>query len=167
MIGDIRIHQVQKFKYLGSVTKVDGNSNTNIHKCIGIELKSKTCLPETKKNIKKQQNFIEIKIRVLICYAISLLPSSIECWTISSQLKRRLEATEMSFYRRILRMPWMEHVNNEEVLGKMWRKWILLLKIRKKQLKFTRYIIRKWSMENLTLSGHSEGRRSKREIVTY
>lgn len=36
-----------------------------------------------------------------------------------SQMKRRLEKTQMQFYKRILRIPWTEHVSNREVLRKM------------------------------------------------
>lgn len=34
---------------------------------------------------------------------------------IFSQMKIRREATEISFYKRMLRIPWMKVVSNEEV----------------------------------------------------
>ena len=42
-----------------------------------------------------------------------------ESWTISSRMKRRLEAIEMWFYRRMLRISWTQHVSNYEVLRRM------------------------------------------------
>lgn len=42
---------------------------------------------------------LETKKRVLHCYVISILLYGSECWTIFSQIKNRLEVTEMWFYR--------------------------------------------------------------------
>ncbi len=42
-----------------------------------------------------------------------------ECWTLSSEMEQRLEATEVWFYRRMLKIPWTERVTNEEVLRRM------------------------------------------------
>lgn len=38
-----------------------------------------------------------------------------------------------------------------------------ILKITKRQLKFIRYIMRKASLENLTLTGHIEGRINRKK----
>lgn len=39
-----------------------------------------------------------------------------ECWSVSSEMKKRYETREMWLYRMMLRIPWAEHVINEEVL---------------------------------------------------
>lgn len=62
---------------------------------------------------------------------------------------------------------WTEHTGNKEALAKIWKGHILLT-IQKKPLKLLKHIIRKEGLANLTLIGHSEGKRSRgKEQVTY
>lgn len=63
---------------------------------------------------------------------------------------------------KMIRIPWTIYVINEEVLRKQI--YILVLRIRKRQLKFERYIIRKDDQENLTHSGHTEDKMAERNI---
>lgn len=48
-----------------------------------------------------------------------------------------------------LRISWMEHVNNEDVLRKIRTKMTLVLRIRKTQMKFLEPIMRKEVFKNL------------------
>ena len=61
---------------------------------------------------------METKKRVLDCYTKNTLLYGSECWTISMSKKRRLEAVEMWFYRKMIRVSWTEHMANQEVLRK-------------------------------------------------
>ena len=91
-----------------------------------------------------------------------------EIWTISSRMRRRLEATEMWFYRRMLRISWTQHVSNYEVLRRMQTKRRLMLDIRKRQLKFLGHIMRKKGLKNLILTGRiEEGRDRGKKRPTY
>lgn len=62
---------------------------------------------------------LETNKRVQNWSTISVLLYNNECWTKSSQMEKRPEVTEMWFYRRILRIPWTEHISNNQVLAKM------------------------------------------------
>ncbi len=84
-----------------------------------------------------------------------------ECWTISAHMRSKLEAAEMWFYRRMLRIPWTAHVTNEEVLRKIGTERKLLPTVRKRQLEFLGHVMRKESLENLTLTGRIEGKKSR------
>ena len=42
-----------------------------------------------------------------------------KCWTISAHIRSKLEAAEMLFFRRMLKIPWTDNVTNEEVLKKI------------------------------------------------
>lgn len=74
---------------------------------------------------------------------------------------RRLEATDIWFYRRMLRIPWMEHVRNKEVSRKKGKKRLLALRIKKKQLKFLRCIIGKKGLANLILTEYTEVKKDR------
>ena len=74
----------------------------------------------------------------------------------------------MWFYRNILRVPWTEHVSNNEVLKKIETKRKLIFNTEKSQLKFLGYIIRKESLENLILTGQIDDKRYRRkQRITY
>ena len=44
-----------------------------------------------------------------------------ETWTINSLDRKRIEAFEMWCYRRMLKIRWVEHITNEEVLNRIGR----------------------------------------------
>ena len=77
---------------------------------------------------------------MLDCYVTTNLLFANECWTVSADMRSnarsKLEAAEMWFYQRILKIPWAGHVTNEEVLKKMGTERKLLLAVRKRQLEF-------------------------------
>ncbi|GFO06697.1 Di-n-acetylchitobiase [Plakobranchus ocellatus] len=60
---------------------------------------------------------IETRKRALQCYIEPVLMYGCEAWTISKQIQNKLEATEMWFLRRMLRIPWTAKKTNERVLN--------------------------------------------------
>ncbi|GFO42695.1 RNA-directed DNA polymerase from mobile element jockey [Plakobranchus ocellatus] len=60
---------------------------------------------------------IETRKRALQCYIEPVLMYGCEAWTISKQIQNKLEATEMWFLRRMLRIPWTAKKRNERVLN--------------------------------------------------
>ena len=99
--------------------------------------------------------------RILQCYVIPILTYGSECWTISPNMERKLEATEMWFHRRMLHISWKDHVTNDEVLrrGRTERK--LMNRIRAGQMSFLGHIMRKHGLENIVVTGKIEGERSR------
>ena len=41
-----------------------------------------------------------------------------ESWTLTAELRRKIQAMEMRWYRKILRISYKDHVTNEEVHAK-------------------------------------------------
>ena len=113
-IGDEEIKRVEKFNYLGSLITSDGKCDTEIKKRIAMAKdtfeKLSNIFKDRKLNIKKN--------KLLKCYVHSVLLYGSECWTISPTIENNLKATEMWFYRRVMRISWKDQVSNEEVLGK-------------------------------------------------
>ncbi|MGX9987587.1 reverse transcriptase domain-containing protein [Soonwooa purpurea] len=164
-VGNTRIKQVQKFKYLGSVLTEDGKCDAEIKTRIGL---ARNAFQKLSKILKDRKVSRTTKKRVLNCYVIPVLLYGSESWTISSRMRRRLEATEMWFYRRMLRISWTQHVSNYEVLRRMQTKRRLMLDIRKRQLKFLGHVMRKEGLENLILTGRIEGGRDRgKQRTTY
>ena len=49
----------------------------------------------------------------------SILLYACESWTLTAELQRRIQAMEMRCYRKILHVPYKDHVTNEEVRAKI------------------------------------------------
>ena len=163
-IGDAHIKQVQKFNYRGSVITSDGRYDTENKKRIGM---AKDTFQKLEKILRNHKLAMETKKRVLDAHVMSILMYGSECWTISPQMRQRREADEKWFYWRMLRISWIEHKSNEEVLRMASAERNLLKNIRR-QLEFLHHILRKEGLENLCLTGRIEGRRARgKQRSTY
>ncbi len=157
-IGDASIQQAEKFKYLGSVITSDGRCDTEIKKRIAL---AKDTFQKLEKVLKNRTLTIVTKKRVLNSYVLSVLLYGSECWTISSQMRMRLEATEMWFYRRMLKISWTEYKSNEEIMRMADAERNIMKTIGRRQLKFLGHVLRKEGLENLCLTGKIEGQRAR------
>ena len=83
-----------------------------------------------------------------------------ECWTYTKDLER-VEAAEMCYIRRIMRISWTEKKPNDEVMAMAGYKRSLLKTIRKRQLQFFGHINRADGLEKLILSGRICGTKSR------
>ncbi|GFN87742.1 hypothetical protein PoB_001424800 [Plakobranchus ocellatus] len=83
-----------------------------------------------------------------------------EAWTISKQIQNKLEATEMWFLRRMLRIPWTAKKTNERVLKEANKRRSLVRTIRKRQATFLGHVMRRGKLEHL-VTGKFEGKRGR------
>ena len=111
------IKQVEKFKYHGSTIKSDGTNDAEIKIRIGM---AKDAFQKMEKVIKNKNITIETRNRILQCYVIPILTYGSECWTISPNMERKLEATEMWFHRRMLHISEVE-INERTINREEWR----------------------------------------------
>lgn len=93
------------------------------------------------------------------CYVAFILLNNSECWTISLRIRRNLEAAEIWFYRRGLRIRWTDRVSEDEVLKKIATQWGRWHHLNTKRME---------GLENLALIGHTGGKRDRgRKPVIY
>ena len=104
---------------------------------------------------------IQTRIRAMKTYVWSTLTYGSEAWTLNKNMKNKINAAEMWFYRRMLKIPWTARVTNEEVLRRVNQKRSLLRTIRKRQIEFLGHVIRREKIEHLCLTGMIEGRRAR------
>ena len=107
------LEQVNSFIYLGSMFTSDGRCVQDVRLRIGI---AKSAFTSLEKVLKSRDIKLQIRIRVLKCYVWSTLLYGSKTWTLTSDLRKQLEATEMWFLRRMLRISYKDRVTNEEVL---------------------------------------------------
>ena len=110
--------QVVRFNYLGSTITSDGRCDEEIKKRIAL---SKQAFQNINSFLKNRAISIRTKARVVKCYVWSVLFYGSECWTLSKDMEKRLEATEMWFLRKMLGVPWTARESNDSIMKRM--KW--------------------------------------------
>ncbi|GFR65810.1 RNA-directed DNA polymerase from mobile element jockey [Elysia marginata] len=95
---------------------------------------------------------LDLKVRLTKTYVWSILMYGCESWTLDKETIRSIEAAEMWFLRRILKISWAERASNEEVLRRAGVKKEAVHIVTKRQLSFVGHIYRKDDLERLALT---------------
>ena len=105
---------------------------------------------------------------MLKTYVWSVLVYGCECWTLNKDTVKKLEAVEMWFIRRMMRISWMEKRSNESILKDANVERSLIKTVRQRQLQFLGHICRQKGLEYLSITGKIEGKRSRgRQRITF
>ena len=152
------IEQVKSFNYLGAMITSDCRSKMEIKRRIAL---SKDAFNKMKDILLDRKMSVPIKIRLLKTYVWSVLLYGCESWTLHADTKSNLEAAEMWFYRRMLRVSYVDRVKNEDILGRLGQDRQILNHIKKRQLQFLGHVIRKEQIEELSLTGKFEGKKAR------
>ena len=164
-IDNARVKQASNFVYLGSTITQDARSNKEIERRILI---AKNAFSNMKNLLTNNRINVQTRVRALKTYIWSTLMYGAESWTINRAMKRKLDAAEMWFYRRMLRVSWRDRVTNEEVLRRVGQQRSLLAELRKRQMSFLGHVLRNEKIEHLCLTGMMKGRRARgRQRVKY
>ena len=106
------VEVVDSFVYLGSCIDTAGGSEHDA--CRRIEL-SRTCMKALDRNIWRSSISLQTKVRLYNVYILPILLYAADTWSMTVATSRRLDAFDQWCLRRILRIPNMAHVTNEEV----------------------------------------------------
>ena len=160
-----RIQQVNTFRYLGFTITPNAKCAFEIKKRIALSKDTFT----NKKTIFTNRNIkLNTKFNTMKAYVWSILLYGCECWTLTKPLERKLEAVEMWFIRRIMRVSWTERKTNEEVMEMARYKRSFLKINRARQMKFFGHIIRADRLEKQLLCGKICGTKSRgRQRINY
>ena len=86
-----------------------------------------------------------------------------ESWTLTAELKRRIQAMEMRCYRKILRISYKDHVTNEEVCAKIQQAIgpheDLLTVVKRRKLQWCGHVSRSSGLAKTVLQGTVKRRR--------
>ena len=99
LIDKERIQQVNKFNFLGSMLNSDGRSLTEVKRGIAI---AKEVFLRISITLKSRSIPIDTRVKILNCYILPVLTYGCESWTLTSDLEKRLNATELWMLRRML-----------------------------------------------------------------
>ena len=156
-INGEEIERVSNFEYLGARIEANGKSSPEIRRRLAMA----TAKLQKMTSLWKGQD-TETKIRVLNSTVFPTATYGCEAWTLNKTDCKKITAFEMKCYRKILRIPWVEKVTNEEVLTRIGVRTPMLLQIVKKlKLKYFGHIKRHESLEKHILEAKSEGKRGR------
>ena len=158
-INGIKLKQRDHFKYLGALVSSDGRNNTEISARIAqakmMFQKMKTVLTNSHISIQKRKRTLECYIELILMYGC-------EAWTISKQVQKKLEAVEMWFLRRMMKISWMAKKSNDTVLKEAYRSRAIVNKIRTRQTTFFGHVMRREKLEHLITTGMMEGKQREK-----
>ena len=153
-----RLEQVHRFSYLGSIIAQDGRCDKEIRTRIII---AKEAFNKVKNLVTNTSISVGLRKRFIKAYVWSTFLYGCEAWNISKEMERRIEALEMWLYRRMLKISWVDHVSNEQVLQRAGAEREIMASLRQRQLRFLGHTMREQQLESLCLMGKVEGRRGR------
>jgi len=152
-----RVEQVKRFKYLGSLISEDGRCIEEVKQRIGMAKdafnKRRELLTKSmSKGLKKRM------IKTLV-WPVALYGS--ETWTMTKEVRDKLEAFEMWLWRRMEKISWKDLKTNDEVLHLVEEERNIVITIEKRKKNWIGHIVRGNSLLKLVLEGRMEGKRPR------
>ncbi len=145
-IDDTKISKVEKYKYLGQLTKFNSNMETVITKRISNAWKTFWA----HKTILKSKMKLGLKIKILESCVIPVLTYGAQSWSLTQRQVKRLQQTQNSMLRSILGIRLKDKVKNEIIRKQTGAKNIGYI-IKKLKLKYAGHMIRnnseKWNLK--------------------
>lgn len=162
LMNNQQLEEVQSFKYLGSTISRDGSSNQEVR----IRIAQATAARSKLENIWKSRGIaFKTKLKLYKSLVLSILLYGSESWTLTKDLENKLQAFEMTSYRMLLRISYVEHKTNVHVLQEVERlsgkQEPLLSNIRKRKMIWFGHTVRHSSLAKTILQGTVEGGRRR------
>ena len=154
------IAKVNSFKYLGAIKTCTGSCSEDIKARIG-NVKKATMELDTiweDRGIREQ-----LKMKLVKALIWPVITYGAEGWTLKKCDEIRLEATEMSCYRRLLRISWTEKRTNKSILDELQTRRELVANIIKRNMAFFGHSCRnnKCNLVKTCILGMMPGKRNR------
>ena len=153
------IERVTKYNYLGTMI----NENNDCAEEIKIRIeKARAVFTKMKRVFCGRDLSLELKVRLMRCYVLSVLFYGVETWTMKKIDIKKIDAFEMWMYRRMLRISWTQKITNVEVMRRMHKEREVILTIKKRKLQYLGHITRgrKYQLLQTIMQGKIAGKRS-------
>ena len=155
------LKQGHKFNYPGSLITSDGRCINEIKRRMA---QAKASFQNMKSILTNKRMSLGVRKRVLQCYIEPILLYGCESWSMTKQTLTSIEAIEMWFLRRMLRVSWTEKTEkrtNLEILNTARSTRKLISNVKRRQAEFISHVMRKGKLEHLLTTGKIEGKRSR------
>ena len=101
------------FIFLGSKITADGDCRHEIKRCLFLGRKSMTNLDSI---LKSSDITLPTKVRLVKAMVFTVVMYGCERWNIKNADHQRIDAFELWFWRRLLRVPWTPRRSNQSIL---------------------------------------------------
>jgi hypothetical protein len=132
---------------------------TNDGRCT-CEIKPRTAMAKGIFNNKKvlftSKMDLELRKKLVKCYIWSIALYGAETWTLRAVDQKHLESFEMWCWRR-MRISWIDHVRNEEVLRRVKEQRNILHEINKRKTNWIGHILRRNCLLQQVIEGKIKG----------
>ena len=108
---------VSDFIFLDSKITADGDCSHEIKRRLLLGRKAMTNLDSIFKN---KDITLLTKVRLIKAMVLPVVMYGCESWTVKKAERRRIDAFELWFWRRLLRVPWTAR---RSALGFLWKEW--------------------------------------------
>ena len=115
LVNGQKLETVTSFKYLGSVVTDEGSKSEILSRIA----QTTAALTRLKPVWNDESISLRSKIRLMCSLVTSISLYACESWTLTAELRRRIQAMEMRRYCKILHISYKDHVTDEEVCAKI------------------------------------------------
>ena len=146
-----RLEEVENFKYLEAIISNEGSKPEILSR-----IAQTTAVLSRLKIIWRDKNIsLASKVKLMQTLILSTFLYACESWTLTAEIKRRIQALEMRCYRRLLNISNKDHVTNEEVRKRIQNaigvQDDLLTMVKKRKLRWYGHISRSSGMAKTIL----------------
>ena len=110
------VETVTDYMFLGSKITADGDCSHEIKRCLLLGRKVMTNLDST---LKSRDITLPIKVHLAQGMVFPVVTYGCESWTINKAEHRRIDAFELWYWRRPLRVPWITRRSNHSILNEI------------------------------------------------
>ena len=155
-----QVEQVRTFNFLGSMISEDGSCKHEVVRRLAI---ARTTMSSLQKVWKDHDISVQTKKRIVETMVFPVATYGAESWTVTAELRRRIQGFEMWCWRRMLRIPWTRKVTNRSVLETVGSPVTLDGIILHRKLSYCGHILREHrnELEKILMLGMMEGSRAR------
>ena len=145
--------------FLGSKVTADGDCSHEIKRCLLLGRKDMTSLDSI---LKGRDVTLRTKVHLVKAMVFPVVMYGYESWTIKKAERWRIDAFELWYWRRLLRVPWTARISNQSILKEISLGCSLEGLMLKLKLQYFGYLMpRGDSLEKTLMLGKIEGRRRR------
>ena len=150
---------VKDFIFLGSKITEDGECHPGIKRCLLLERKAMRNLDSI---LKSRAITLSTKVHLVKAMVFPVVMYGCESWTVKKAECRRIDAFELCFCRRLLRVPWTARRSNQSILKEISPGCSLVGLILKLKLQYFGHLMQRAdSLEKTLMLGKIEDRRRR------
>ena len=151
------VETVTDLIFLGSKITADGDCSHEIKRCLLLGRKAMTKLDSISK---RRDITLPTKVRAVKAKFFPVVMYGCESWTIKKVKCQRIDAFELWFWRRLLRVPWIERRPNQSILKEINPEYSLEGLMLKLKLQYFGHLMQRAdSLEKTLVLGKIEGRK--------